>query len=249
MEKALDKFLKNWYNNKDVVGILLTGSHAIEMSHKSSDIDIRIFLSGDSKTTKGLIEIDGFKFSYLVRSHNIIESRFRKEFSMNNRFEATTISMGRIIFEKDGIVSELQKLANYYQKSDFIIRKIDDETLKSNIYLLYNYKSYLETLDEDSTYFIYTYMSFMKISLTFYSHFLNFEIVSDLKLEKLFTNDLFRDKCNWSKFPDQEFALLWQNCISIGKTNKYHLSKMFDFLQKKIIKFNTKNDAFSWKEQ
>lgn len=248
MKKALDKFLKNWRNNNDVVGILLTGSHAINMNHTNSDIDIRIFLTAGFKTTKGLTEIDGFKFSYLVRSLNIIESRFKKEFSMNSRFEATTIRMGQIIFEKDGIVSELKKLANYYQENNFTIRNIDDETLKSNIYLLYNYKSYLETLDENSPYFIFTYMSFMKICLNFYSHFLNFEIVSDLKIEKLFTNDLFRDKCSWSKFPDEEFVLLWQNCISPGKINKHHLSKMFDFLQDKVVKFNIKNHTFSWQE-
>lgn len=248
MEKALDKFLKKWRNNKDVAGILLTGSHAINMNHKSSDVDIRIFLTEDSKTTKGLIEIDGLKFSYLVRNYNIIENIFKREFSMNSRFEATTISMGKIIFEKDGIVSELKKLANYYQKNDFIKKDINDETLKSNIYLLYNYKNYLDTLDEDSPYFIYTYMSFMKISLNFYSYFLNFEIVSDLKIEKLLTNDLFRNRCNWSKFPDEEFVLLWQECISTGKINKDHLSKMFDFLQEKTIKFNIKNHTFSWKE-
>lgn len=248
MEKALEKFLENWRNNKDVVGIILTGSHAINLNHKNSDVDIRIFLTEGFKTTKGLTEIDGFKFSYLVRSHNIIESRFKKEFSMNSRFEATTISMSKIIFEKDGIVSELKKLADYYQEKNFTVRNIDEETLKSNIYLLYNYKSYLETLNEDSPYFIYTYMLFMKISLNFYSHFLNFEIVSDLKTEKLFTNDLFRDKCNWSKFPDEEFVSLWQNSISPGKINRYHLSKMFDFLQERVVKFNIKNHIFSWQE-
>jgi predicted nucleotidyltransferase len=248
MEKALKKFLKKWQNNNDVVGILLTGSHAIDMNHKNSDVDIRIFLTENYKTTKGIIEIDGYKFSYLVRSHNIIENRLKKEFSMNSRFEATTISMGKILFEKDGILSELKKLADYYQKSDFNMRDIDIEVLKSNIYLLYNYKSYLETLDEDSPYFIYTYMAFMKISLNFYSHFLNFEIVSDLKVEKLLTNDLFRNKCSWSRFPDEEFVLLWQICISPGMINKYHLYKMFNFLQEKTIKFNTKNHIFSWKE-
>lgn len=248
MEKALDKFLESWRNNNDVVGILLTGSHAIDMNHKTSDVDIRIFLTEAFKTTKGLMEIDGFKISYLVRSYGIIENIFKKEFSINSRFEATTISMGKIIFEKDGILTELQKLARYYQGSDFIKRNIDDESLKSNIYLLYNYKSYLETLEEDSPYFVYTYMLFMKISLIFYSHFLNFEIVSDLKTEKLFTNDLFREKCNWNKFPDEEFILLWQNCISTGKINKYNLSRMFDFLQDKIVKFNIKNHIFSWQE-
>lgn len=248
MEKALNQFLENWSSNKDVVGILLTGSHAINMNHKNSDVDIRIFLTEGFKTIKGLIEIDGFKFSYLVRSYNIIENRFKREFSMNSRFEATTISMGKIIFEKDGIISELKKLADYYHENNFIVKNIDDETLKSNIYLLYNYKSYLETLDENSPYFIYTYMSFMKISLNFYSHFLNFEIVSDLKVEKLFTNDLFREKCNWSNFPDEEFISLWQNCISPEKINKDHLSKMFNFLQDRIIKFNTKDHVFSWQE-
>lgn len=248
MKEALDKFLESWRNNNDVVGILLTGSHAIEMNHKTSDIDIRIFVIEGFKTTKGLTEIDGFKISYLVRSHNIIENILKREFSRNSRFEATTISMGKIIFEKDGILSELQKLAHHYQGSDFIERDIDDESLKSNIYLLYNYKSYLETLEEDSPYFTYTYMLFMKISLNFYSHFLNFEIVSDLKTEKLFTNDLFRDKCNWSKFPDEEFVILWQNCISTGKINKHNVSKMFDFLQDKVIKLNIKNHTFSWQE-
>ena len=248
MKEALDKFLESWRNNDDVVGILLTGSHAIDMNHKTSDVDIRIFLTEGFKTTKGLTEVDGFKISYLVRSHGIIENILKKEFSINSRFEATTISMGKIIFEKDAILTQLQKLAHYYQGTDFIKRNIDDESLKSHIYLLYNYKSYLENLEEDSPYFIYTYMLFMKISLNFYSHFLNFEIVSDLKTEKLFTNSLFRDKCNWSKFPDDEFVILWQHCISTGKINKHNLSKMFDFLQDKVIKFNIKNHIFSWQE-
>lgn len=241
MEKALGKFLEMWISNDEVVGILLTGSYAIKMSTENSDVDIRIIFEKDCETIKGLIEIDGFKFSYLGRSYDKTESRFKKEFVINCKFEANVIDLGIILFERDLRVSELKRLASYYQQSNFIIKQKNRNELKTNMYLLYNYKSYLNSISEESPFFIYTYMSFMKLSLRFYSEHLNFEQFTDLKIEKLFTNPSYRDKCGWNEFPDSKFVTFWQNCISIGNINKKNLSAMFDYLQNKIIQFNEKN--------
>lgn len=248
MEKALNKFLEKWRNNDNVIGILLTGSYAINMSHKNSDVDIRIILDKDCDTIKGLIEIDGFKFSYLARSYDKIENRMKSEFFINYKFEANVMRMGKILFEKNSILSELKQLATHYQQSPFLVKEKNRNKLKTDMYLLYNYKSYLLSTSEDSPYFIYTYMSFMKLSLKIYSEFLNFEQVTDLKTEKLFTNSLYKERCDWQEFPDNEFALLWQKHLSIENITKDNLSKMFNYLQNKIISFNEKNYKIIWKE-
>lgn len=241
MEKALDKFLEKWRNNDDVIGILLTGSYAINMNHENSDVDIRIILDQDCDTIKGLIEIDGFKFSYLARSHDKIENRIKREFAINYKFEANVIRIGKILFQKNSIVSDLKQLAIHYQQSKFTLKEKDRNKLKTDMYLLYNYKSYLEALNEESPFFIYTYMAFMKLCLTFYSSFLNIELVTDLKVEKLLTNQLYREKCGWDEFPDKEFSNLWQSCITFKNINKNSLTTIFNYLQDKTIGFNEKN--------
>jgi hypothetical protein len=246
MEKALDKFLKIWRSNNNVTGILLTGSYAINMNHKTSDIDIRIIFEKDCDTIKGLLEIDGFKFSYIARSYEKTENRIKSEFAINYKFEANVIRISKILFEKDSKATKLKEFATNYQQSKFLVKKKDRNKLKTDIYLLYNYKSYLLSLNEDSPYFIYTYMSFIKLSLRIYSEFLNFEQVTDLKTEKLFTNSSYKEKCGWEEFPDSEFSSLWQNCIS--EITKENVLKTFYYLENKIIKFNEKNYKIIWKE-
>lgn len=241
MEQALNKFLENWTNNPDVIAILLTGSYAIKMNHENSDVDIRIILDKNCQTEKGLTEIDGHKFSYLTRSYDNIENRIKREFAINCKFEANVIRIGKILFQKNNIINDLKRTADYYHNSNFAIRNISEDTLKTNIYLLYNYKSYLETLSEESPFFIYTYMAFMKLCLNFYSSFLNIEIFTDLKVEKLLTNQLYRQKCEWDKFPDEEFSNLWQNCLLLKNINTNSLNQIFNYLQDKTVSFNEKN--------
>lgn len=241
MEQALNKFLENWTNNPNVIAILLTGSYAIEMNHENSDVDIRIILDKNCQTEKGLIEIDGYKFSYLTRSYDNIENRIKREFAINCKFEANVIRIGKILFQKSNIIHDLKRTADYYHESNFITRTIADDDLKTNMYHLYNYKSYLETLDEESPFFIYSYISFMKLALNFYSRFLNIELFTDLKVEKLLTNKLYREKSGWSEFPDKEFSNLWQNALALKNINKSNLNEIFNHLQKKIIRFNEKN--------
>lgn len=132
MEKALEKFLESWQNNTNVIGILLTGSYAVNMNHKNSDVDIRIIFDKDCDTVKGLIEIDGFKFSYLGRSYDKIENRIKKEFLINYKFEANVIRIGKVLLEKNSKVNELKQIATYYQQSAFLVKDKDRNKLKTD---------------------------------------------------------------------------------------------------------------------
>lgn len=246
MKKALEKFLKIWKDRDFVVGIVLTGSYALEMNNDNSDIDIRLIFSKDSQTIKGLIEIDGYKFSYLGRSYEKIANRIKIEHSSNYKFEATVFSIGKILFEKESNATKIKELANLYKNTNFLIKEKDIDELKTNLYLLYNYKTYLNSIDHESPYFTYVYMLYMKLSLKYYSDFLNYENVSDLKIEKLFTNQLYREKCNWDEFPDLKFVNLWESCIMIKNINKMNVSKIFEYLQEKIINFNEKKMEIYW---
>lgn len=248
MEKTLEKFIKYWKEKSYVVGILLTGSYAIDQQNESSDIDIRIFFEIGTKTVKGYIIIDGYKFSYLGRSYEKSKKIMDYEFSINNKLEVNTINIGKILYEKSNIIQDLKKIAQIYLLKKFTERKKSEEELKTMIYILFNYMNYMNSLKEDSPFFIYTYMLFMKLSLRYYSDILNFENVSDLKIEKLFTNAEYRTKCNWDDFPDTQFIMLWLNSINKAGINKKNLRTMFDYLKDRIYNFDEKKIEITWND-
>ena len=249
MENALKKFVDFWLLKKNVIGILLSGSYAVGLENKNSDIDIRIIFNNKcKKSIKGLNIIDGYKFSYLGRASDITEKRFCIDFFNNNKFEARIFSIGKILYDKDNSVKRLAEIAKAYVTTPFIKRKITREDINMNMYILYSRKINLESLPEGSPFFNYYYFSFLKQAISWYSNFLGYEFFIDSKTEKILTDDAYRKIYLWDKFPDQIFIQMWIESLNPNKLNKHSIISLYSYLEKKIIKIDEKKFTISWIE-
>ncbi|MEY8758523.1 nucleotidyltransferase domain-containing protein [Chryseobacterium tongliaoense] len=249
MEKALEIFINKWKSKKYVEGILLSGSYAVGLENEDSDIDIRlIFNSKYKKNIKGLTVINGYTFSYLGRSSEITKKRFSIDFFNYNKFEARIFGIGKILYDKNKSVEELVDNARVYFTTPFLQKKTDRDVINTSMYALYNSKVSLESLSEKSPFFHYHYYNFFRQAIKWYSLFLGYEFFIDSKIEKILTDENYRNIYLWEKFPDQEFADIWLNGIRPDNVNKKSVILIYYYLEEQIVKIDKKQFTISWFE-
>lgn len=249
MEEALKKFIEYWKSKKYVEGILLSGSYAVGLENENSDIDIRIiFNSKYKKSIKGLTVIDGYIFSYLGRSTNTTQKKIGIDFFNKNKFEARIFSIGIILYDKSKNTEKLVKIAKTYFGTPFIKKRIRDEEIKTNMYALYSSKIYLESLPENSSFFIYHYYNFLRQSIRFYSLFIGYEFFIDSKIEKILTDKMYRDTYSWEEFPDRNFIKIWIESLEFNNICKDSITLIYCYLENLIIKIDEKKFTITWYE-
>ncbi|WP_298512026.1 hypothetical protein [uncultured Kordia sp.] len=250
MEKALTQFVNLWKDRDEIVGILLTGSFAVNAANQHSDVDIKLIVSPtQKKSIKGLCEIDGFSFSYIGRTEEAIKRKFNSDFFSTSKLEAKSIHIGRILYQKNNELTSLKEIASYYYSQPFLKKNIADEELKSMMYSLYSRYTYLNKTDIDSPFFVLNYVMFMKLSLDYYAAILNVELFPfDTKIENILTNKEYLEKYNLAPFPDATFIKLWIHSLHKENINKENLDIVYGYMKDKIYPLNPKNFDLSWIE-
>ncbi|MCT4077864.1 nucleotidyltransferase domain-containing protein [Elizabethkingia anophelis] len=249
MEEALNEFIEHWKSKKHVIGILLTGSYAVGLQNENSDIDIRIiFNNTKKKTIKGLSIINGFKFSYLGRNHEITRKIFNTQFLNQEKRESYIFNIGKILYDKSGEVQRLIDLAYTYVNTPTLLKPKTQDIIRTSLYALYSHKNHLISLSENTPFFYYHYYIFLKQALTSYSNLLNCEPFLDMKTEKLLCDAEYRRAYHWPNFPDQTFSKMWISIISLEKVNKASVLKLYEYIENKIGKVDEKKFIISWNE-
>lgn len=250
MKNALAKFINDWKDKNEIIGILLTGSYAVNAANQNSDVDIKLILSPEQELSiKGLIEIDGFYFSYIGRTVNTIKRKFNSDFFSTSKLEAKSIHVGEILYQKNNELTTLKEIAKYYYDQPHLKKNIPVDDLKSMIYSLYSRYTYLKNSNINSPFFILNYIIFMKLALDYYTNVLNVELFPfDTKIEKILTNDEYLKKYNLTTFPDKKFINLWISSLSKKNINKKSLDIIYNYMNDKIYNLNPKNFNLSWKE-
>ncbi len=78
-QKALDKFVEKTKGNKNVVGILVTGSFVHSVLHKNSDLDVFVITKDSVIRERGNTWIDGVEVEYFMNPIKQIEYYFKEE--------------------------------------------------------------------------------------------------------------------------------------------------------------------------
>lgn len=241
MKQALDEFINFWKDKEYVVGILLSGSYAVGLENKNSDVDIRLVLDSNQKNSfKGLQEINGYSFSYLGNTKKSISNTFNFDFFNNSKVEARIFSIGQILHDKTGEMEELKKISKYYYDLPFVEKIISEDDRKIMMYTMYSKYNYLMEIDSNSPFFVFNYMIFMRHVLISYFYILNLESVIDSKWEKILTDHTYISKYNFELFPDRKFMKLWIKNISPENVNKKSLSTTYEYIRKKTYPIDEK---------
>ena len=220
-KKALNKFLEEWKDRKEVLSAVLSGSRVTSFASKYSDIDVYIILSDDVEwRERGNKMIDGYLIEYFANPIKQIKSYFKEEFERNSFTTARILSIGKILFDKTGIGKKLKKEAQMLMKKKF--KKINKTSMELMKYGLWDNLDNLKDLfDKNSENFDFLYNFHLRQILVTYSKFLRTEIPPYSRLVEFFTNEKFREEYKFAEFPDKKFSRLFVKCLkSEGRNEK-----------------------------
>ncbi|AIF69478.1 hypothetical protein PAP_05365 [Palaeococcus pacificus DY20341] len=214
---ALEKFLEKWKKKDFVEAALLTGSYAIGMETKYSDVDVYIILSDSVDwRERGNKVIDGVLIEYFANPPRQIRHYFEKDFKQNRRSAARIITIGKVLFDKTGIAKELKKEALEYMKKPF--QKPDKVWIETANYFLWDgLDGVKDAKERNDPSFFYLYHLTLSRALEVYSKFLCIEVPPASKVYRLFTNEKFRKAYLFEPFPDEKFVALFLNAMQEEK--------------------------------
>ncbi|ALM75203.1 nucleotidyltransferase domain-containing protein [Thermococcus barophilus] len=235
-QSALDKFLKDWKDKDFVEAALLTGSYAVGLQTKYSDVDVYIVLSDKVDwRERGNLVIDGVLIEYFANPVKQIRHYLEKEFKQNIRSTARIITISKVLFDKTGIAEELKKEALEYMKKPF--EKPDEVWVEIVKYHLWDMLDSLKDAEErNDPSFSYLYHLTLNKALESYSKFLCVEIPPVSKAYRLFTDEKFRKAYMFEEFPDKEFVKLFLSAMKSKKLRDLEL--VIEHIFDKIGGFN-----------
>lgn len=235
-EKALNKFIAQYKNNKEVLAILLVGSYAVGNENKYSDIDVYLILDDQAKyRMRGNKLIDGYLIEYFINPYHKVIEYLQEDQKKHRCAMANMLLNCRVIEDKHNIIPDLQKKAKYYNE----FKKDKDLMKYYACWCAYDeYKA--APYHHQMLYYIC-----LKYLIEAYLYHHGYPLLPELKLEKIFKDDKYRQKYNLNHFPNNKFNKLVINCFH--KPNKVNLNNLYEFVIKDgkfdINNFKIKNEV------
>ncbi|MGV8152562.1 MAG: nucleotidyltransferase domain-containing protein [Candidatus Nanoarchaeia archaeon] len=236
-QDALDLFVKKYKDNKNILGIFLTGSFIHSLPDKNSDLDVYIILKQSYLRERGNTWINGIEIEYFINPVKQIEYYFKTESIKGAPCTAHMFVNSIILFQRDNTYNKLKN------KAEIILNK----KRKSMNPIEKELSSYqIDDLEKDleDVYLKKDWFAFNRIAI---------EIIQDsleifYKIKRINTQKPKR-LLNYLDNIDPRFALLYKNAVLEKETNKKYnylvsliryLEKMLGGKRKKEWKLKTK---------
>ncbi|EEB73075.1 nucleotidyltransferase domain-containing protein [Thermococcus sp. AM4] len=217
-KRALEKFIGEWSEKDSVGAAILTGSYALGLQTPRSDVDVYVILSDDVDwRERGNVFVDGFLIEYFANPIRQIRRYFEEEHSRNKRNTARIILIGKVLFDKTGIVESLRAEAEEYMRMPF--PKPEPVKVELAKYVLWDALDSLKDAEErgDPSY-AYLYHLALREALESYARFLRVEVPPASKVYRLFSDEAFREAYLFPNFPDDEFVALFLRAMKEVRT-------------------------------
>lgn len=218
-EEALEEFIKDYRNDKDVAAILLVGSYAVKNNNEYSDIDVYIILNDNVKyRERGNLLVKGYLIEYFINPvHKVIEY-LKKDKDGHRGAMANMLLNGIVLLDKNNVMKNLKRKAKYYMK------KNNKKDIMKYYACWCAYDEYLAApYHNELQYFIC-----LKNLVEAYLANNGYYIVPDLKIERFFKDKKYREKYNFGDFPNNKFNKLVINCFD--DINPNNLKNLYEFV-------------------
>lgn len=136
---ALEKFIPDYINNPNVIGIILTGSFIHGDAGPNADLDIYIILEKSSTRTRGNVFIDGQEIEYFINPINQVEQYFKEEYP--DKINTAHMFVNCIILYENG--PDLKRLINLAE--EYINKPLPD----LSEFDIYSCRYFLDDLRKD----------------------------------------------------------------------------------------------------
>ena len=237
---ALKEFLKDYENDDDVVGAILCGSYATGNYNDKSDIDVRLVLKDSCNyQIRGNKDCNSYLIEYFINPKHKIKEHFRIDHENYKCTDANMFAYGKIIYDLDGSVKELQDLALEYVDKPFDV--ITSQKLGINNYHIWNLLDELSlSMEEERPDFCLIYY---KLLWTIHESYCMYEaigILPEAKLYKILTDTEYRKQYHVYKMPDDDFAKLYTKCYEVDRTDVMYkrITKLANYYYDKQGGFN-----------
>ena len=237
---ALKEFLKDYEEDDEVVGAILCGSYALGTQNDKSDIDVYLVLKdGASYYERGNTESNSYLIEYFKNTKDGIKEFMEKEFDNNKLSTINMFGYGKIIYDMDGSVKELQDLA-----LDYIDRQLNNITstkLDINNYHIWDMLDELKVAKEEEREDFYKlYYTLLNDIYDVYAEFLGIPKLPKTKVYKILTNDEYRKKHHVFKLPEEEFVNMYLRCHNIASVDLMYknISNLINYYYEKQGGFN-----------
>lgn len=240
---ALKEFLKQYEEDDDVIGAVLCGSYATGNYNENSDIDVYLVLKNElNYQERGNVDSNSYLIEYFMNPVWKIKKYMQDEFESNNLGTINMLAYGKIIYDLDGSVKELQDLALDY--IDRPLNNIKAETLDMNNYHLWDNLDELKVcLKENNPEFNLIYYNLLEQVYDAYSEYLSIPKLPKTKIYKILTDENFRRKYHIFKLPENEFVKLYIKCFELQKPNIMYknIEELINYYYKKQGGFNIRS--------
>lgn len=209
----IECFIKRWRRNPHTLAILLTGSHAIDLADKYSDVDLYVILSdpaphrqrGDDIYDNVIIEYNADPIPYIV---HLMEEQHRNGL----RHCARKIQTGKVLFQRGPRLAEIRTIADEYMSRPFPQQsKTVTEMAK---YYIWDQLEDLRRINErNPTAFPYAYFCGLQNVINYYAKFQNVETLRPVRMHQFLTDPVFRKKYRVGGFKDAAFVKLAAVCM------------------------------------
>lgn len=237
---ALKEFLKKYEEDDDVVGAILCGSYADGTYNEYSDIDVYLVLKADvTYFSRGSLESNSYLIEYFMNTKLGIKKFMEEEFNNFKHSTANMFAYGKIIYDLDGSVKELQDLALEYIDKPF--KNITSSKLDSNNYHLWDLLDELKvSLKEERLDFHKIYYMLLNDIYDIYAEYLGVQKLTKTKIYKILTDEEYRKKYHVFKLPEEEFINLYLKCYNLDKLDRMYknIEELINYYYKKQGGFN-----------
>lgn len=209
---ALKEFLKNYEEDDDVVGAILCGSYASGNYNSYSDIDVCLVLKDEADyEERGNTDSNSYLIEYFMNPKWKFKEYMNKQYSIGNMPLINMFAYGKIIYDLDGSVKELQNLALDY--IDKPLLSVTTRKLESTNYSLWDLQDELKnSLDYDSEEFMMIYYDLLYKIYEAYCDYEQMPKYPKTKLYKILTDESYRRRYHAFKIPGDEFVKLYIKC-------------------------------------
>ncbi len=237
---ALKEFLKKYEEDDDVIGAILCGSYATGNYNENSDIDVHLILKNSvNYTERGNVDSNSYLIEYFMNPVWKYKEYMKENYNKNILTMANMLAYGKIIYDLDGSVKQLQDLALEYIDKSFNVIKPDN--LDMNNYHIWDDLDELKVcLKENNPQFNLIYYDLLEQVYDAYSEYLSIPRLPKTKIYKILTDEDFRRRYHVFKLPEDEFIDLYIKCFEVDKPDKMYknIEELINYYYKRQGGFN-----------
>jgi len=222
MEKwrqSVNKFLQNWEEKDQVIAAMACGSYITGNPTKHSDVDLHLILRSDVDwRERGNKMIDGIHIEYFANPAKQIERYMKEDYEDNSCINSTMFLTGETIFDYEGILDELKKLAKKYKETGF--PSIKPSVLELKKYSLWDeYDNVQDSYELGKPDFYYVYYAALQSVYDTYAKYLRYPVSGASKVYDTLTKVKAREKYLLAAFPDESFVMLFGEAVLLRDRN------------------------------